>query len=224
MIIPSHVGIIMDGNGRWAERIGKKRTFGHKKGSENVERVVKHAFNKGVKTVTVYAFSTENWQRPEEEVNELMRLLGEYLKKLSKVAVKNKIKIRVIGEKNRLSKTLQQTIETETQKTVQFTEHTLNICIDYGGRQEIVSAVKQILEKNQELTPENIEKNLYTEGQPLDLIIRTGGEIRLSNFLLFQSAYAELYFTDTLWPDFDEAELDKALESFSSRQRRYGKV
>ena len=224
MIIPSHVGIIMDGNGRWAERIGKKRTFGHKKGSENVERVVKHAFNKGVKTVTVYAFSTENWQRPEEEVNELMRLLGEYLKKLSKVAVKNKIKIRVIGEKNRLSETLQQTIETETQKTVQFTEHTLNICIDYGGRQEIVSAVKQILEKNQELTPENIEKNLYTEGQPLDLIIRTGGEIRLSNFLLFQSAYAELYFTDTLWPDFDEAELDKALESFSSRQRRYGKV
>lgn len=224
MIIPSHVGIIMDGNGRWAERIGKKRTFGHKKGSENVERVVKHAFNKGVKTVTVYAFSTENWQRPEEEVNELMRLLGEYLKKLSKVAVKNKIKIRVIGEKNRLCETLQQTIETETQKTVQFTEHTLNICIDYGGRQEIVSAVKQILEKNQELTPENIEKNLYTEGQPLDLIIRTGGEIRLSNFLLFQSAYAELYFTDTLWPDFDEAELDKALESFSSRQRRYGKV
>ena len=224
MIIPSHVGIIMDGNGRWAERIGKKRTFGHKKGSENVERVVKHAFNKGVKTVTVYAFSTENWQRPEEEVNELMRLLGEYLKKLSKVAVKNKIKIRVIGEKNRLSETLQQTIETEMQKTVQFTEHTLNICIDYGGRQEIVSAVKQILEKNQELTPENIEKNLYTEGQPLDLIIRTGGEIRLSNFLLFQSAYAELYFTDTLWPDFDEAELDKALESFSSRQRRYGKV
>lgn len=224
MIIPSHVGIIMDGNGRWAERIGKKRTFGHKKGSENVERVVKHAFNKGVKTVTVYAFSTENWQRPEEEVNELMRLLGEYLKKLSKVAVKNKIKIRVIGEKNRLSETLQQTIETETQKTVQFTEHTLNICIDYGGRQEIVSAVKQILEKNQELTPENIEENLYTEGQPLDLIIRTGGEIRLSNFLLFQSAYAELYFTDTLWPDFDEAELDKALESFSSRQRRYGKV
>ncbi len=224
-MIPTHIGIIMDGNGRWAEQRKKKRSYGHKIGSKRVEKVVTAAFEKGVKVVTVYAFSTENFGRPKEEVDELMRLLEEYLKKLTDKAVKNGIKIQVLGDTSVLSESLKQVIKTETAKTADFGEYVFNICINYGGRQEIITAVNKLIEKGEAVTDENLQKNLYTAGMPpLDLIIRTGGELRLSNFMMYQSAYSELYFTDVLWPDFDKKELGKALASFANRKRRYGKV
>ena len=223
--LPLHLGIIMDGNGRWANQRGKERSYGHKQGSSNVERVISYGFNRGIKCITLYAFSTENFARPKKEVDTLMSLLGKYLKKLTVKAVKNQIKVRVIGDLTPLNDTLKEIIAEETGKTEKFTEKVLNICINYGGRQEIVKAVKDLVESGEEITTESIESKLYTaENPPLDLIIRTGGDIRISNFLLYQSAYAELYFTPVLWPDFDENELEKAILDFSARQRRFGKV
>ena len=223
--LPLHVGVIMDGNGRWANQRGKERSYGHKQGSSNVERVISYGFNRGIKCITLYAFSTENFARPKKEVDTLMSLLGKYLKKLTVKAVKNQIKVRVIGDLTPLNDTLKEIIAEETGKTEKFTEKVLNICINYGGRQEIVKAVKDLVESGEEITTESIESKLYTaENPPLDLIIRTGGDIRISNFLLYQSAYAELYFTPVLWPDFDENEFEKAILDFSARQRRFGKV
>lgn len=222
--LPRHIGIIMDGNGRWAKLRNKKRSYGHKAGSENVQKIAEHAFSRGVEIVTLYAFSSENWARPKEEVEELMHLLGDYLKKLAAKAVKNGIKINVLGNKARLSAKLNKIIAEQTAKTSGGTR-VLNILIDYGGRGEIVHALNALKESGEAVTEESIRQNLYTAGMPdPDLIIRTGGEIRLSNFLLYQAAYAELYFTDVLWPDFDEAEFDKALENYASRERRYGKI
>lgn len=222
--IPRHIGIIMDGNGRWAEKRNKKRSYGHKAGSENVQKIAEHAFTRGVEVVTLYAFSSENWARPKGEVEELMHLLGDYLKKLAAKAVKNGIKINVLGRKDRLSAKLNKIVAEQTAKT-SGGKRILNILIDYGGRGELVHAMNALVESGETVTEENIGKHLYTAGMPdPDLIIRTGGEVRLSNFLLYQAAYAELYFTNVLWPDFDEAELDKALENFASRERRYGKI
>ena len=222
---PSHVGIIMDGNGRWAVARGKKRSYGHHAGSANVDRVVTHAFNKGVKALTLYAFSSENWARPQDEVDELMKLLKTYFKKFIKKVIKNNVRLMVSGGREQLSAELIKVIEDGENKSKDNTEHVLNIALNYGGRQEIVYAVKKLIENGEEITVDSISKNLYTAsiGEP-DLIIRTGGEYRLSNFLLYQGAYSELYFTDVLWPDFDEGELDKALDSFSKRKRRFGKV
>ena len=222
--IPRHIGIIMDGNGRWAEKRNKKRSYGHKAGSENVQKIAEHAFTRGVEVVTLYAFSSENWARPKGEVEELMHLLGDYLKKLAAKAVKNGIKINVLGRKDRLGAKLNKIVAEQTAKT-SGGKRILNILIDYGGRGELVHAMNALAESGEAVTEENIGKHLYTAGMPdPDLIIRTGGEVRLSNFLLYQAAYAELYFTDVLWPDFNEAELDKALENFASRERRYGKI
>ena len=222
---PSHVGIIMDENGRWAVARGKKRSYGHHAGSANVDRVVTHAFNKGVKALTLYAFSSENWARPQDEVDELMKLLKTYFKKFIKKVIKNNVRLMVSGGREQLSAELIKVIEDGENKSKDNTEHVLNIALNYGGRQEIVHAVKKLIEDGKEITVDGISENLYTAsiGEP-DLIIRTGGEYRLSNFLLYQGAYSELYFTDVLWPDFDESELDKALDSFSKRKRRFGKV
>ena len=222
--IPRHIGIIMDGNGRWAQQKGKKRSYGHKAGSENVQKVAEHAFRRGVEIISLYAFSSENWARPREEVDELMRLLGEHLKKLASKAVKNGIRIDVLGNKERLSPKLNKIFAEQTAKTAGG-KKILNILIDYGGRGEIVHALKALKASGAEITEESVSRFLYTAGLPdPDLIVRTGGELRLSNFLLYQSAYAELYFTDVLWPDFGAEELDKALESYASRKRRYGKI
>ena len=189
-----------------------------------MQKIAEHAFSRGVEIVTLYAFSSENWARPKEEVEELMHLLGDYLKKLAAKAVKNGIKINVLGNKARLSAKLNKIIAEQTAKTSGGTR-VLNILIDYGGRGEIVRALNALKESGEAVTEESIRQNLYTAGMPdPDLIIRTGGEIRLSNFLLYQAAYAELYFTDVLWPDFDEAEFDKALGNYASRERRYGKI
>ena len=215
----------MDGNGRWATARGKNRSFGHRAGSANVDRIVSHAFSKGVKSLTLYAFSSENWARPKEEVDELMKLLKTYFKKFIKKVVKSDVRLVVVGGREQLSADLKKVIEDGEKQSEKNTAHYLNIAINYGGRQEIVSAVKKVLSKGEEVTEQSISANLYTaqSGDP-DLIIRTGGELRLSNFLLYQGAYSELYFTDVLWPDFDEKEFDKALEEFSGRKRRFGKI
>ena len=223
--IPRHLGIIMDGNGRWAEKRNKPRSFGHRAGSANVDRIVTHAFNRGVKTLSLFAFSCENWTRPEKEVNELMRLLEKYFKKfISKVLEKN-VKLSVMGDVSVLSDKLKKIISDATERSAKNDGFVLNIGINYGGRQEIVRAVKDILAEGGEVSVDNISAHLYTSdfGEP-DMIIRTGGELRISNFMLFQSAYSELYFTDVLWPDFDEKELDKAIAEYGERHRRFGGV
>ena len=223
--IPHHIGIIMDGNGRWAEARGKKRSYGHKHGSDNVDRIASYAFERGIKVVSLYAFSTENWQRPQEEVDELMRLLSVYFKRFLSKFVKNKIKVKIMGDMSALSPKLQKEIGDILEKTKDYDGGVLCLGINYGGRQEVVNAVNTLIQNNQPITVENISNNLYTAefGEP-DLSIRTGGEYRLSNFMLFQGAYSELYFTDVLWPDFDEKELEKAIQSFNGRVRRFGKV
>lgn len=223
--LPSHVGIIMDGNGRWATVRGKKRSYGHKAGSDNVERIASYAFNKGVRILSLYAFSSENWSRPKEEVDELMRLLEVYFNKFIKKIIKKGVRLNVMGDIERLSDKLRNVIEDAMDKSKHNTEFVINIGINYGGRQEIVRAVNRLISDKKEITVENISNNLYTTefGEP-DLIIRTGGELRLSNFMLFQGAYSELYFTDVLWPDFNEVEFDKAIQSFGQRKRRFGKV
>lgn len=223
--IPSHVAIIMDGNGRWAERRGKERSKGHVEGSKNVEKIATHAFKLGVKTLTLYAFSSENWSRPEKEVRELMRLLKTYLVKFAKKFAKKDVRLVVSGSREELSKELVDAICECENLSKENKDFTLNIAINYGGRQEIVRAVNNLIKKGEEVTVDSILDNLYTSpfGEP-DLIIRTGGEYRISNFLLFQGAYSELYFTDVLWPDFNETELEKALDDFSRRKRRFGGV
>ncbi len=223
--IPAHVGIIMDGNGRWATLKGKDRSYGHKHGSQNVETIVQYAFDRGVKALTLYAFSTENWARPQKEVDELMRLLKAFFKKFIKKVSDNDIKLNVVGDKSVLSAELQKIIFKGEDKTASNTGHVLNIALNYGGRQEIVWAVNKLIDHGEQVTVDNLSQALYTaeSGEP-DLIIRTGGEFRLSNFLLYQGAYSELYFTDVLWPDFDGAQLEKAFTEFSSRNRRFGKV
>lgn len=223
--IPAHVGIIMDGNGRWATQKGKSRSYGHRAGSANVDRIVTHAFNSGVKVLSLYAFSSENWSRPKNEVDELMRLLERYFKKfISKVVDKN-VKLRVMGDTSVLSDKLKKVIENGIKQSENNTEFVLNIGLNYGGRQEIVRAVKNLISKNEEITVDGISEELYTYdlGEP-DLIIRTGGELRLSNFMLYQGAYSELYFTDVLWPDFNEKELDNALKNYGERHRRFGGI
>lgn len=223
--LPRHVGIIMDGNGRWATERGKKRSYGHKAGTKVVDTIVSHAFSRGVYALTLYAFSSENWQRPKEEVDEIMRLLKAYLISFTKKIVKNKVRLIIAGDVSALSPELNEIIFDGMKKTERFTDHVLNLAINYGGRQEVVHAVNELLKNGKEITVKNISDNLYTavSGEP-DLIIRTGGEIRLSNFLLYQGAYSELYFTDVLWPDFTEEDFDKALDDFSHRKRRFGKI
>lgn len=223
--IPAHVGIIMDGNGRWAKLRGKNRSFGHQHGSANVDGIVTHAFESGVKTLTLYAFSSENWARPKEEVDELMKLLKTYFKKFIKKVIKNDVRLRVIGGREELSPDLVKIIEDGEKKSENNTKNNLNIAVNYGGRQEIIRAVKKVLQSGKELNEQSVLDNLDTaECGEVDLIIRTGGELRVSNFLLYQGAYSEFYFTDVLWPDFDQKEFDKAIESFSQRKRRFGKI
>ena len=221
--IPKHVGIIMDGNGRWATLNGKERSFGHVVGSQNVDRIVTHAFKSGVTTLSLYAFSSENWNRPKKEVDALMDILTAYFTNFLSNADLKGVRLIVSGDLSVLPKQLKEIIDYNMQQTISFKDKFLNIAINYGGRQEIVYAVKNLIKENREITTENISSALYTAefGEP-DLIIRTGGEKRISNFMLFQGAYSEFYFTDVLWPDFNGAEFDKALLDYSKRKRRFG--
>lgn len=224
-IIPTHVGFIMDGNGRWAKKRNMPRNFGHQKGAENVDNVVTACFERGIKYITLYAFSSENWQRPKEEVDKLMELFSKFLKKFLKKILKNEIKLVVTGERSGLSESLIKQIDDAEEKSKNF-EKVLNLAINYGGKQEIVSAVNKLIESGvKSVTEDDIQSNLYAPFiPPIDLVVRTSGEQRISNFYLWQSAYSELYFTDVLWPDFNEEEIDKALLWFASRNRRFGKI
>lgn len=223
---PKHVGFIMDGNGRWAKLRGKPRSFGHIKGSDNVEKVVTGCFERGVYAVTLYAFSTENRSRPKEEVDKILSLLEKFLKKYIKTLVKNEVKLVFSGDLSVLPKSLKNLAEEKTQQTENFTKNVLNIALNYGSRAEIIRACNALIKSGKsEVTEKDFENELYTKFLPeIDLIVRTGGEKRLSNFFMYQAAYAELYFTDVYWPDFGEEELDKALLWFSKRQRRFGNV
>ena len=227
-----HIAIIMDGNGRWASRQGLPRSMGHKKGAEVVKEITKAAAEKGIKYLTLYAFSTENWQRSNEEVSYLMTLLRQYLKNDLKEIKENKIRICFIGERYMLDKDIQQSMADLEKETAEFDKMTLCIALSYGSRQEIVSAVKKTVQlaKNGDISIEDIDINLfssmlYTKDIPdPDLLIRTSGEQRVSNYLLWQIAYSEFAFTDVLWPDFTPELLQQIIDNFNTRERRYGKV
>ncbi len=221
--ILNHVGIIMDGNGRWAATQGRERSYGYRFGAQNVDRIVTHAFKSGVTNLSLYAFSSENWERPKEEINEIMSVLSRFFQKFTKENKYKGVRLIVSGDLSGVSSELKQAIDACVAETKNYNKHVLNIAINYGSRQEIVFAVNKLIKEKKEINVESISSCLYTAGllDP-DLIIRTGGEKRLSNFMLYQGAYSELYFTDLLWPDFTEEEFDKAVLDFSKRKRRFG--
>lgn len=229
--IPEHVAIILDGNGRWAKKRNMPRNYGHVKGSENLEKVCKTADEFGIKYITVYAFSTENWKRPNEEVNALMKLLRNYLKDCVKKANKNNMRIRVIGEINRLDEDIRNAIIELDEISKNNTGLNLTIAINYGARDEMMRAMRKAMQdaKDGKFLIEEFGEDMFagyldTKGIPEpDLLIRTSGEQRLSNFLLWQLAYTEFYFTDVLWPDFGRKELEDIIQNYNTRERRYGK-
>ena len=230
--IPHHVAIVMDGNGRWANAQGKVRVKGHKKGMDVARETVELCAKAGVKVLTLFAFSSENWKRPEDEVSYLMSLFIEGLSREAKSLLKNNIKIQVIGERSQLSKKLQKAIDKAEKLTEDCDLMVLNIAANYGGRWDIVNATKKIAEqvKQGEISIDDIDEQCFADNTSLnelvdpDLFIRTGGEHRISNFLIWQLAYSELYFTDLLWPDFNKQALDEAFADFSKRQRRFGQT
>ncbi len=228
MKIPNHVAIILDGNGRWAKSKGMPRNYGHTMGAKNVEVILRAADELGIRYVTMYAFSTENWNRPDGEVEALMKLLNSYLKNCIKTAKKNNMRVRIIGDISRLAPDFQQKIRSLEQESKSNTGLNFQIAINYGSRDEMVRAMRRMAEDKlapDEITEEKFGEYLDTRGIPdPDLLIRTSGELRLSNYLLWQLAYSEFYFTDVPWPDFSPDELKKAVEDFSNRDRRYGKV
>ena len=228
--IPQHIAIILDGNGRWAKAKGMPRNYGHTAGAKNVETVCQAAHDLGVKYVTMYAFSTENWNRPEGEVEALMKLLESYLKNCIKTADKNNMRVRVIGDTTRLSERFQERIRELEAASAKNDGLNLQIAINYGSRDEMTRAMRRMSEdvaagkrKPEEITESVFEEYLDTAGIPdPDLLIRTSGELRLSNFLLWQLAYSEFYFTDVPWPDFHKEELERAIEAYNKRDRRFG--
>lgn len=230
--IPRHIAVILDGNGRWAKAKGMPRNYGHVQGAKTVEDMCEIMWNTGVEYFTVYAFSTENWSRPDEEVTLLMKLLRDYMKNCIKRAMKNNMKVRVIGDKSKLAEDIIQSIEELEEATKANTGLKFTIAINYGSRDEIRRAVTKLGQKvkSGELEPsdiseEMISNELDTNGYPdPDLLIRTSGEQRISNFLLWQIAYSEFYFADVCWPDFNKEELDKAIVAYTERDRRFGKL
>ena len=225
-VVPRHVGIIMDGNGRWAKLRGKPRSYGHKKGADIIDEVVSACFDNGIEAVSLYAFSTENWVRPKEEIETIFGLLGILLDKKFSKLIKQHVRLTISGDISPLPEKLRVKCLNAIEKTKDFTGRTLNVALNYGSRTEITRACNLVLQSGKtEISEEDIAANLYTAGLPdIDLVIRTSGEMRLSNFFLWQCAYAEFYFTDVLWPDFHKEELEKAIEWFSHRKRRFGGV
>lgn len=237
MIIPRHVAIILDGNGRWAKKRGMPRTMGHKEGCKTVEKTVEIAARMGIEYLTVYGFSTENWKRSVEEVGALMQLFRYYMVRLLKIAKENNVRVRMIGDRRRFDQDIIDGINRLEEETKENTGLTFVIAVNYGGRDEIVRAVGKLLKDREEkqtaeggpgeikITEEMFASYLDTAGMPdPDLLIRTSGEIRLSNYLLWQLAYTEIYVTDCLWPDFNQEELEKAIVQYNSRERRFGKA
>jgi undecaprenyl diphosphate synthase len=236
---PRHVAIIMDGNGRWARSRGLPRIAGHRAGTENIRQILEAAVEFGIKVLTIYAFSTENWERPLDEVRGLLRIMGEVIQRETPNLHKNGVKVRHIGRETGLPRNLVNSIRRATALTANNDRIILNVAFNYGGRAEIVDAVKQLIAEAGQRAPEAlsldwlaeqisedaISHSLYTAGQPdPDLIIRTGGDLRISNFLIWQAAYAEYYSTPVYWPDFDGEELRKAMQTYGARERRFGRV
>ncbi len=223
-IIPKHIAIIMDGNGRWAKKRMMPRLAGHREGMKRVIDIVRYASDLGVESLTLYAFSTENWKRPAQEVNGLMDLLIDYVKLQLKELMKENVQVRLLGEEITSRPAVRAAIDEAVSETSSNTGMILNLALNYGGRAELVHAFTTLKDKER-ITEEDISAALFTKGQAdPDLIIRTGGDMRLSNFLLYQSAYAELYFTQTLWPDFKGPQLEEAIDDFNRRQRRFGNI
>ncbi|MBE6638275.1 MAG: di-trans,poly-cis-decaprenylcistransferase [Ruminococcaceae bacterium] len=219
-----HIAFIMDGNGRWAKKRGMPREFGHREGAKAFQRVVEYCGDIGIEYVTVYAFSTENWKRPENEVKAIMQLFTEYMSEAFRVFAEKGLRIRFIGDRSRFDADLLCEMNRLEQDS-KDNKKVLNVAFNYGGREDILHAVKVLASEGKDFTEENLTVALYTEQCPEpDLIVRTGGEMRISNFLLWQSAYAELYFTDTLWPDMQEKDVDAAVAEFARRNRRFGGV
>ena len=232
MVIPDHVALILDGNGRWAKKRGLPRTMGHKEGCVTVEKTVEIAARMGIRYLTVYGFSTENWKRSVEEVGALMQLFRYYMVRLLKIAKANNVRVKMIGERSRFDKDIVEGINRLERETKDNTGLTFVIAVNYGGRDEIVRAARRMAEdletgklKKEEITEPVFASYLDTAGIPdPDLLIRTSGELRLSNYLLWQLAYTEIYVTDCLWPDFDKEELEKAIAAYNKRDRRFGGV
>ncbi len=230
--LPEHIGIIMDGNGRWAKKRGLPRSAGHRMGAKVLEQITRDAGHLGIKYLTVYAFSTENWNRPEAEVNELMKLLGEYLDDYKRLIGDEDIRIRIIGSQKGLSEEIIQKIHVVEENTKNNKAITLNIALNYGGRDEIVSCMKKIASKiksgeisEEDITEQLLSENMYTNYMPdPDFIIRPSGELRLSNFMVWQSAYSEFWYSDINWPDFTRDDLVRAIIDFQKRNRRFGGV
>lgn len=229
--MPAHIAFIMDGNGRWAKKRGMPRTFGHTEGARNFRRIMRYCKDIGVKCISFYAFSTENWKRPENEVNALMNIFRTYLDDVRNY-IKEEVKMVFLGDKSKLPQDIQQKMNSLEEDSKDFDKMTVLLAINYGGRDEITHATRLIAEKVRkgelnpdEITEDTISSNLYTAGYPdVDLLIRPSGEMRISNFLIWQSAYAEFYFADILWPDFSTKELDRAIIEFAHRNRRFGGV
>ena len=232
MNVPKHVAIILDGNGRWAKKRFLPRNMGHVQGSKTVERIIEDAYNMGIEYLTVYAFSTENWKRPKDEVDALMKLLRDYLKTCIKRANKNNMRVRVIGDVTGLTQDLREKIAQLEEASKDNTGINFTIALNYGSRDEMIRAMKKMADdllsgtlKKEEITEEVFAGYLDTKGIPEpDLMIRTSGEQRLSNFMLWQLAYTEFYFTDVLWPDFSKKELKKAVDYYNGRERRFGGI
>ncbi len=230
--LPRHIAIIMDGNGRWAKRRNQPRVFGHRQGAKSVRKVVEAAARLGINNLTLYAFSTENWNRPKHEIKTLMKLLVNALKNELGLMMKNNIRLNAIGHTDMMPTNVQQELQEVLDETKENSGLVLTLALSYGARQEILRAVQEISHKvkNNIISVENVDdniinKHLYTQNLPdVDLLIRTSGEVRISNFLLWQIAYAELYFTDELWPDFNETSLHKAITDYQKRERRFGKT
>ncbi len=231
--LPKHVAIIMDGNGRWAEAQGLDRTEGHRKGAERVRDVVRHCREAGIRALTLYAFSEQNWGRPSAEVDAIMHLLGEFVQREREEILAQEIKLVTIGERERIPEHARKPLESVIRESEKNDKMILCLALSYGAREELAGAAKELASRvksgeinAEDICAESIEEHLDTHIIPweLDLIIRTSGEYRLSNFLLWQAAYAEFFFTEVLWPDFDESHLKNALDTFASRKRRYGLV
>ena len=231
-MLPKHLAIIMDGNGRWAKQQGKPRIFGHEKGAKTVREIIQEVSEIGIPYLTLYAFSTENWKRPKLEVEALMHLLSRYLKKEVAIMQENNIRLNAIGDLESLPSKVRKELYKAMEQTQNNTSTTVSLALAYGGQQELLQMTQQLAQRvqqglltPQQITPELIQQTLYTQNiPPVDLLIRTSGECRISNFLLWQIAYAELYFTDVLWPDFTPEQLHKALLNYQNRERRFGKT
>lgn len=221
----NHIAFIMDGNGRWAKKRGMPREFGHKYGAEAFRKIMRHCGEIGIKAATFYVFSTENWKRPQKEVDSIMKLLEQYLDECEKELKNNNIRFFFLGDKSAFSDKLRKKME-NIEAMSSNGEYFVNLALNYGGRSELVNAYNKLLALGKtNITEEDISSALYTAESPeLDLVIRTGGDIRISNFLLWQSAYSEFYFSDKLWPDFTVADIDAAIENFTNRKRRFGGV